>query len=1100
MTRTRRSTRHVLRAAVAVALAAGALLSAPSTAGAVRPTDAGGFIAVSSKRVFDTNQLKFAPCVDPSRVRAVSVAGSVDVPADAAAVAVNITVVRPTASGYLTAFPAGVPRPTASNINFTAGSIVPNSAIVRLGTKGQINLFVSAGCAHVIVDVTGYFTSGESKGNGSYTGMTPQRALDTRTTGGCVAGGASRTTLIAGSFGVPANAVAVAVNVTAVLPTGPGYLVAFPGGTTVPTASTLNFTAGQVVANATSVKLGGGKLSVFSGITSPCVHVVVDVVGYYLPGNAATPVVAPGGFGPVTPQRVFDSRSATFGSACIPGGTARTITVTSPSGATPNAVALNVTVTAPTAGAYVTVFTAGIQPSTSTLNVVPGQTVANGALVKPSKLGTVGVYVSAGCAHVIVDRIGVHVAGGVAPTLTGTPRGVVAGQAGDRDGAPATARVPGASWLARNATTGDLYVTETALHTVRKITAAGTVTTLAGSAGLPGSTDGTGTSARFNAPSGLALLANGDLLVADSGNATIRKITPAGVVTTVAGTAGARGAADGAGTSSRFSFPVGLAVRPDGQVLVTDTGAHDVRKIDTAGVVSRVAGGPGTTGTADGAAATARFSSPAGVAVMPDGRIAVADSGNNLIRMISSNLTTVSTYAGNSSPSDLSAAGGSRNGDGLVNALFNQPAGLAASPTGELFVADRFGHGIRRIDVEQFVSTISGTLNLPDFSDGTGDQGRLRQPVGLVTDGAGSFWVGDQGNSAVRVLSPTFALTTLVGGPNRAAGTADGPVTESALRAPAAATADASGTVYIADAGNCTIRKSVGGTVSTLAGTAGACGIADGTGAAARFNSPRGITVGLDGNLYVADSLSHSIRKVTPAGVVTTLAGANNSATLSFITPAPGWTDASTGAAARFNEPSGIAVAPNGLLMVADTNNHSIRTVSTTTGETRTYSGNGSPGFPSVSFPQYWSPVAVAVDALGFVFVADRDNGYVRVIDPGSLTTSSLSSPTFGDQFFGLVQGVAVDSRGTVYVTTANRLAVEQWKAGAEKSDFLGQVTPTVPLLPSNLAQTFLPRSPATIARTVAATQLVDPAQVAFGDDGQLYVVDRGGSTVVKVG
>ena len=181
---------------------------------------------------------------------------------------------------------------------------------------------------------------------------------------------------------------------------------------------------------------------------------------------------------------------------------------------------------------------------------------------------------------------------------------------------------------------GNVYVADTYNHTVRKVTPAGVVTTLAGTARSSGSDDGTGADARFNMPRRVAVDGDGNVYVADTNNSTIRKITPAGVVTTLAGTAGSYGSTDGTGADARFVNPHGVAVDGDSNVYVADGGDHTIRKITPAGVVTTLAGAAGSSGLADGTGPLARFSWPAAVAVDGDGNVYVTDRNNHAIRKV----------------------------------------------------------------------------------------------------------------------------------------------------------------------------------------------------------------------------------------------------------------------------------------------------------------------------------------------------------------------------------------------------------------------------------------------------------------------------------
>ncbi len=362
------------------------------------PTGGGLLQPITPNRVLDTRKAGEGPCVAGSR--AVTVAPSTGVPADAAAVALNVTVVNPSTEGYLTVHPTGTARPTASNLNFVKGQVVPNLVTSKVGTGGQVTVFASGGCPHVTVDVTGYYTAGATA-PGGFVGITPTRALDTRQAGQgpCVAG--ARNVTVAPVTGVPADAAAVALNVTVVKPSAPGYATVYPTGSARPTASNLNFQRGQVVPNHVTAKVGtGGQVTVFT--SGGCPHVVVDVAGYFEAG-----VPGEGGFVGVNPSRVLDTRKAGQG-PCIAG--ARDVTVAPTTGVPADAasVVLNVTVVEPSAPGYATVYPQGVaRPTASNLNYVKGQVVPN-AVITGVTAGKVSVFTSGGCPHVVVDVVGYH--------------------------------------------------------------------------------------------------------------------------------------------------------------------------------------------------------------------------------------------------------------------------------------------------------------------------------------------------------------------------------------------------------------------------------------------------------------------------------------------------------------------------------------------------------------------------------------------------------------------------------------------------------------------------------------------------------------------
>ena len=194
------------------------------------------------------------------------IAGSFGVPADAGAVALNVTVVSPTAGGFATVWPSGDDKPWASNLNYVTGDVVPNMVTVKLGADGAVELYASAGCPQMIIDVAGWYASGQPVGSGGFVGVSPPRALDTREAGqGPCVGSSPRKVVIAGSFGVPADAGAVALNVTVVSPTAGGSATVWPSGDDKPWASNLNYVTGDVVPNMVTVKLGAdGAVELYS--------------------------------------------------------------------------------------------------------------------------------------------------------------------------------------------------------------------------------------------------------------------------------------------------------------------------------------------------------------------------------------------------------------------------------------------------------------------------------------------------------------------------------------------------------------------------------------------------------------------------------------------------------------------------------------------------------------------------------------------------------------------------------------------------------------------------------------------------------------------
>ena len=319
------------------------------------------------------------------------------------------------------------------------------------------------------------------------------------------------------------------------------------------------------------------------------------------------------------------------------------------------------------------------------------------------------------------------------------------------------------------------------------LTNAQEVTTFAGS--TPGFADGTGIVAQFLNPSGVATDAAGNLYVADQNNNKIRKITPTGEVSTLAGST--QGFADGAGASAQFYNPQGLGTDNSGNVYVADTNNNKIRKITPDGVVTTLAGS--TQGFADGTGTTVKFSLPQGV---------VTDAAGNV------------------------------------------------------YVSDTYNHKIRKITPAGVVSTIAGSTQ--GFADGTPTIAKFRLPIGIAIDAVGNLYVADSENYKIRKITPSGEVSTLAGSIH---GYADGIGSAAQFYYPYGVAIDNSGNVYVGDTYNTKIRKiTSGGVVSTLAGST--VGFADGAAAVAQFYSPLGVATDTAGNVYVVDEGNHKIRKI----------------------------------------------------------------------------------------------------------------------------------------------------------------------------------------------------------------------------------------------
>lgn len=326
----------------------------------------------------------------------------------------------------------------------------------------------------------------------------------------------------------------------------------------------------------------------------------------------------------------------------------------------------------------------------------------------------------------------------------------------------------------------------------------GTVTTFAGSI-TAGNANGTGTGATFNNPQGVAVDAAGNVYVADSFNNLIRKITPAGEVTTIGGD-GTAGYQDGPAASSEFYAPQGLAVDAQGNVFVADYGNNVIRKITPDGTVSTFAGNT-TAGYVDGVGSVVEFNNPAGICFDKQGNLIVADHNNNMIRRINP-AGGVKLIAGTKTPGYINAAVDSAKS---VTASFRNPVGVAVDANNNIYVADIGNNAIRKITPAVVVTTVGGGPN----------QAVIGFPAGITIDAQGNFFISDESG---RILELTAAgvLYNLAGATN-VAGFADGAGSAAQFNVPLGITVDAQGNVYIADSNNNSIRKLVVTAVQTEA-------------------------------------------------------------------------------------------------------------------------------------------------------------------------------------------------------------------------------------------------------------------------------------------
>src|SRR6185437_8902346 len=479
-------------------------------------------------------------------------------------------------------------------------------------------------------------------------------------------------------------------------------------------------------------------------------------------------------------------------------------------------------------------------------------------------------------------------------------------------------------------------------------------TTLAGKAGSSGATNEPGVAARFKNPFGIAIDQADNLYIADTGNSTIRKIAFDGTVSTLAGSAGNPGTADGTGEGAQFNHPTGVAVDLSGNVYVADWGNHTIRKITSDGTVSTIAGMAGSSGTNNDVGNLARFNHPAGVAVDSLGNLYVADEWSHAIRKLTPD-------GGNWDVTTVAGSPGKRGDVDATNsqARFDFPAGIAVDGDGNLYIADSGNNTIRKAVQVSSVWTVSTVAGLPENSgsaDGLKDAARFNEPLGVAVDHLQNVYVTDFGNHTIRMITPAGVVSTVGGtaGANGGANGLAGPnvpswATPASFNWPAGIAVDAKSDVYIAEAGNHTIREGAPAVAPVIVDQPKSVTVIPGEDAI--FTStvageepltfqwklngqdiPNSGSGGIDFNVGVEDIGTYAISmeatspygSVTSSVVLLTVTAPDAVVTLAGSGGNPGYADG-LGPLAQFNRPGDMVLDGKGNVYVADAFNDVIR-------------------------------------------------------------------------------------------------------------------------------------------------------------------------------
>lgn len=588
---------------------------------------------------------------------------------------------------------------------------------------------------------------------------------------------------------------------------------------------------------------------------------------------------------------------------------------------------------------------------------------------------------------------------------------------------------------------GDVFLINR--YRIRKVNPFGIITTIAGKGTQGyGGDGGPATEASMNTSHGVWGDHLGNLYIADTHNHRVRVVDARGIMTTIAGTGSQGFGGDGGpAESAHLNTPCGISEDGMGNLYIADTLNHRIRQVNRHGVMTTIAGN-GTPGFAGdgGPAATAALHFPKNVYVNAVGQLYIADTYNHRIRKIDADGIITTVVGSGPDGYDHGAFGG--DGGSATSSRLDKPTDLSLADTGELYVVDSCNHRIRKVDVHGMIETVCGSGIVGEHNGsyagdgGSATSARLNQPSSIHQDGHGNLYISDMHNHCIRKIDDRGIISTYAGlgssgGDSGGFAGDGGPATEARLYELNGVCKDTHGNLYISDTTNHRVRMvSPAGIITTIAGTdtygySGDGGPGDG----ATLKMPESICLDNDANLYIADFGNSCIRKLDTRGNITTIAG----------TGVYGFSgDGGPATAARLGNPAGVFVDAVGILYIADYENHRLRTVDRT-GRITTIAGTGTPGFSGDGGPAITAclhtPYGVFVDSARNIFVTSYLDHRIRKIDPDGLITTFAGTGIRGYSGDGdlatkanlnMPIGVFGDSVGNIYITDRNNQRIRQ--------------------------------------------------------------------------